>query len=102
MKNLPILHQLARKGNTIEIIKLLKDGAKVDELSSEKLTPLMAAASVGALSCAQALVDRGARGDAMDTLNNTALHYAGSSRNGRRVFQLLLDHSLHCDVKVCV
>lgn len=72
-----ILHYAANMGIHERCQQLLKHGVGVDPVDKEGTTPLMEAARMGHLLCADALIMCGAKLDRRDKRGWSALHFAG-------------------------
>jgi len=90
----PLWQAAAQPDDTKLIALLVRSGAKVDGLSANDETPLIAAASNGNLSNVKLLLKLGAKLEAKDGAGDTALSRALGKPE---VFRYLLDH--HASVK---
>jgi ankyrin repeat protein len=75
------------------VVRVLLDRVAADAPVAHGVPPLLVASAVGARSCVDLLLARGARSDATDPRGNTALHaaaqYAFSAADGDAAFALL-------------
>lgn len=75
-QQLTALHLAAQCGNLNIVTKLLDRGARVDVLSREKITPLMAACEYGHWPVAELLMLRGSSISRKDVCGRLPLHFA--------------------------
>jgi ankyrin repeat protein len=88
------IHYAAKNDDSNLIEKLLEAGARPDAIDFMQQTPLMIAASIGAMHAASTLVKHGANLAAGNFVGGTALHYC-AQKDSVEMFVLLLDSG--CD-----
>ena len=76
------MHWLAFHGSKEMLVKALAKGAEVDQTNYAMQTPLWFAITKGHTASALALLDAGARVDAVDDSKRTMLHIAMQVRPG--------------------
>ncbi|KAK2805130.1 hypothetical protein FQN50_006375 [Emmonsiellopsis sp. PD_5] len=84
------LFSAVRNGDEAMVMLLIEEGAVVDSLDTDNITPLSLAATFGYESIAKLLIDKGAAVDLAGTGNRTPLFFA--ARHGHeKVVRLLID-----------
>ena len=97
-----MLHAAAEKARPLEIVKVLVEaGVDADSRESSGMTPLMVAASKGATSTVQALLDCGADIHLSTPEGRIALHFAANSeeRHTAETVRLLMDRGVDPNVR---
>lgn len=92
------LHIATGKGCCDLVSILIKAGARVDELTSSKLTPLHIAAQCGHLKVMQMLINLGAKVDSMDSSERTPLVKAVSTRQ-EKCLELLIRNGARVNIE---
>jgi ankyrin repeat protein len=91
----PLMNAADSPHCSLEITQTLLDhGADVNAYSPDGWTPLMSASASGRVGLVTLLLDRGARVDARNKLNSTALRTAVSNRQGE-VALVLIRHEIY-------
>lgn len=91
-----------KNNNTDEVLKIIKDGAKLDfsfHISS-KYTPLMMAAKYDSKEVAELLIERGTEVNSPIVLKNGSYYYplsAAAEWNAKKVAETLLKHGAEID-----
>jgi ankyrin repeat protein len=88
-KKLTALIIAARMGHVPVILKLLQNGADVNERNKDGITALMYAAGRGHLNAVQRLIENSAKTQARDNKASTALHYAAAGNHVEVIVKLL-------------
>ena len=85
------LYWAVKNGNEQEVIRLLNDGADINQPSIADWTPLAHAADLGHYDIVKLLIEKGANVNLCDNDGLSPLHWA-KERGHMNIVQLLIEH----------